>query len=330
MGRLYTRRVEELRAKELRRVVALGGALVLLVLLTVLPGQALLQDARRSGHTSGQDSGRDPIIAAAGDIACGSSVSTPFQCHQRATSDLLVGHTFDAVIDLGDGQYRTGALSAYERYFGPTWGRVKKLTHPVPGNHDYDSGAASGYYRYFGSAAGDPSKGYYDFNIGTWHVIALNSNCLNISGCQPGSAEERWLRQELASSHARCTLAFWHHPRFSSGIIHGSNVAVSPLWRALYDYRADLVLSGHEHSYERFGPQTADGRLDPVNGIREFVVGTGGVDHYPFGPPISNSETRNDTTFGVLQLTLHPAGYDWRFLPEAGAAFTDSGSAACH
>jgi hypothetical protein len=270
------------------------------------------------------------VIAAAGDIACASSDPTDFQCHQQATSDLLVSRPFDAVFDLGDEQYVSGQLSAYELYYGPTWGRVKAITYPVPGNHDYETVGASGYYAYFGSAAGDPSKGYYSFDIGSWHVIALNSNCSMIGGCQPGSAEETWLRRDLASDRARCTLAYWHHPRFSSGIVHGSQAAVRPLWRALDDYRADVVLSGHEHNYERFAPQTAEGRVDPGSGIREFVVGTGGASHYPLGPPIPNSEVRNDTTFGVLQLTLHPAGYEWRFLPEEGGAFTDSGTASCH
>src|SRR5436309_79887 len=174
--------------------------------------------------------------------------------------------------------------------------------------------------------AGDSGKGYYSYTIGTWHIISLNSNI----PATPGSPQEQWLRADLAGHPARCTLAYWHHPRFSSGSEHGSTPATQPLWQALYDAGADVVVSGHEHDYERFAPQTAAGALDTARGIREFVAGTGGMSHYAFGPPIANSEVRQKTTFGVLQLTLKPGRYDWRFIPVAGGAFRDAGSGSCH
>jgi hypothetical protein len=320
------------RVRNLRWVAALGASLAFLIVLMVPPAREVILDTVEGGRSgAGQDGGGvDPVIAAAGDIACSSFVMTSTQCHQRETSDLLVSRGFDAVVNLGDGQYPSGALSSYETYYDSTWGRVKKVTHPVPGNHDYGIANAIGYYGYFGSAAGDPTKGYYSFILGGWHLIALNANCGSVGGCHQGSPQERWLRQVLASDHSRCTLAYWHHPRFSSGVVHGSDEEVSPLWQALYDHRAELVLTGHEHNYERFAPQTADGTGDPWGGLREFVVGTGGASHYPLGPPLRNSEVRNSTTFGILKLTLHPMSYDWQFVAEEGGIFTDSGSAACH
>jgi len=165
--------------------------------------------------------------------------------------------------------------------------------------------------------------------VGSWHVVVLNSNC-SIVSCAKGSAQEQWLRADLAAHPVACTLAYWHHPRFSSGVVHGSTTTVEPLWQSLYDAGADLVLEGHEHNYERFGPLDPQGRPDPARGIRSFVVGTGGASHYPFGTPITGSEVRNSDTYGVLQLTLKSKGFDWQFVPEAGKAFTDSGSAACH
>jgi acid phosphatase type 7 len=269
------------------------------------------------------------VIAAAGDIACASSTPTSSTCHHRATSDLIAGSGFDALLDLGDNQYDVGALSAYNTYYDPTWGRAKPSTHPVPGNHEYGTANAAGYFGYFGSKAGDPSKGYYSYDIGAWHVIALNSNCSNVGGCGSGSPEEQWLRADLAAHPAACTVAYWHHPRFSSGTEHGSDTTYTAFWQALYDGGAEVVLNGHEHNYERFAPQTGTGEAD-ANGIREFVVGTGGASHYEFGTPIANSQVRNSTTFGILKLMLHPSGYDWEFVPEAGSTFVDSGSSACH
>jgi hypothetical protein len=269
----------------------------------------------------------DPVIGAAGDISCPSSTPRSTTCRQQATSDLLVDGSVDAVLPLGDNQYESGALSDYEAYYDPSWGRVKAITYPNPGNHEYMTPGAAGYYSYFGASAGDPSKGYYSFDLGEWHIISLNSNCSNIGGCQAGSPEEQWLRSDLSAHSNACTLAYWHHPLFTSAA-RGGTPEVQDLWRALFDYRADVILNGHEHDYERFGPQTPDGQTDS-NGIREFVVGTGGKSHDALGTPIANSVVRDTRTFGILKMTLHASSYDWQFVPEAGGSFTDSGTAPC-
>jgi hypothetical protein len=277
--------------------------------------------------------GGDPVIAAAGDIACdpgdgnfsGRSINS---CQMKATSDMLLTG-LAGVLTLGDNQYEDNAYSKWLQSFDPTWGRVKSLIHPGIGNHEYLTSGASAYFQYFGAAAGAASKGYYSFDIGSWHLIALNSNCSQVGGCGAGSPQETWLRADLAAHPAACTLAYWHHPRFSSGQ-HGSTASTQPLFQALYDAGAELVLSGHDHDYERFAPQTPTGAADPARGIRQFVVGTGGKNHYAIGSGIANSQVRNDTTYGVLRLNLHPTSYDWQFAPQSGGTFSDSGSTACH
>jgi calcineurin-like phosphoesterase family protein len=268
----------------------------------------------------------DPVIAAAGDIACqpGAPV-TPSNCHHAATSDLLAGAT--AVLVLGDAQYPDGTLAQFQGAFDPTWGRFKSVMYPSVGNHEYHTSGAAGYFDYFGAAAGPRDKGYYSFDLGAWHLVALNSNCPEIGGCEEGSAQELWLRADLAASSASCTLAYWHHPLFSSGA-HGSDPRMAEIWQTLYDHGADVVLSGHDHNYQRFAPQTADAVAD-AQGPREFVVGTGGRSLYPTGPRIANQEAQGQDTFGVLKLTLHTTSYEWQFVPDTGGAFTDSGSAAC-
>jgi hypothetical protein len=276
-------------------------------------------------HTSRSD----PVIAAAGDIACppGARV-TAGECHQATTALVLSRLRPTAVLPIGDAQYETGALDAFRAAYAPTWGRFNAIVRPVPGNHEYAGDKGAGYYAYFGARAGSSARGYYSYDLGRWHLIALNSNC-SIVSCATGSAQVRWLRADLAAHRTRCTLAYWHHPRFSSGL-HGNTQTVAPLWRALYDAGADLVLNGHDHDYERFAPQTPAGRADARRGIREFVVGTGGRSHYPIVVPRANSQRRNTATFGVLALTLHRDGYSWRFVPEAGGRFTDSGTGRCH
>jgi hypothetical protein len=184
---------------------------------------------------------------------------------------------------------------------------------------------AAGYFDYFGELAGTPGEGYYSYDLGDWHIIALNS----IIQVSAGSPQEQWLRSDLAAHPAVCTLAYWHYPLFSSGIVHGGDPSMRPLWQALYDYGADVVLTGHEHNYERFAPQDPQGNADPVRGIREFVVGSGGRSHYGFGAPVPNSEARNGDTYGLLKLTLHLTSYSWEFIPEPGKTFTDSGNAPC-
>jgi hypothetical protein len=199
------------------------------------------------------------------------------------------------------------------------------------GNHEYMTQGAQGYYAYFGAAAGDPARGYYSYQVGSWHVVVLNSNCEEVGGCGAGSPQEAWLRADLAANRSECALGYWHHPRFSSGSVHGDNAFMRDLWRTLQELGVDVVLTGHEHNYERFAPQDADGRADPTRGIREFVVGTGGHPTlYPFAPPRPNSEVRETGTYGVLKLTLGSGSYDWQFLPTAGSSFADTGSGACH
>ena len=263
----------------------------------------------------------DPVLLAAGDIASCESGG------DEATAALLA-RLSGTVATLGDNVYPTGTPEEFAACYAPSWGSAKARTRPAPGNHDYATAGAHGYFGYFGRVAGDAAKGYYSYDLGTWHVVVLNSNCAAVGGCEPGSPQERWLRADLASHPSRCTLAYSHHPRFSSGP-HGGDSAVEPFWRALYEHRADVVLGGHDHDYERFAPQTPSGALDYDRGIRQFVVGTGGRSHYPIVAPTPNSEARNDTAFGVLRLVLGPTVYRWKFVPEAGRTFSDSGAARC-
>jgi Big-like domain-containing protein/calcineurin-like phosphoesterase family protein len=259
------------------------------------------------------------VLVGAGDIASCSSSG------DEATATLL--DTIPGIVfTAGDNAYPNGATGDYAGCYGPSWGRHKPRTRPAPGNHEYQTAGAAAYFAYFGVTAGAPAKGYYSFDHGTWHVIALNSNI----PMSAGSPQEQWLRADLAASTKPCAIAYWHHPRFSSGTQHGSHAETQPLWQALYDANAEIVVSGHEHNYERFAPQAPDGTTDPARGLREFVVGTGGASHYPFGTPLPNSEVRDNTTFGVLKLTLQATGYDWTFIAAAGGTFTDSGSGTCH
>jgi hypothetical protein len=261
------------------------------------------------------------ILVGAGDIAaCDSS-------GDEATSALL--DAIDGtVFTLGDNVYNSGTRREFDACYDPTWGRHTARTRPALGNHDYGTGGASGYFDYFGTAAGDPSTGYYAYDLGAWHIVVINSNCKPVGGCQKGSPQEAWLRADLIAHPVDCTLAYWHHPRFSSGP-HGGVDEMRAIWQTLYEFGADIVLAGHDHDYERFAPQDPDGNNDPQHGIRQFVVGTGGRSHYRFGQIQPNSEVRNSDTFGVLKLTLASADYAWEFIPEAGKTFMDAGSATC-
>jgi hypothetical protein len=260
-------------------------------------------------------------LLAAGDIASCSSSG------DEQTANLL-DRLPGTIAVLGDLAYDDGTLEEFEDCYDPTWGRHKARTRPVPGNHEYNSDDAEGYYEYFGAAAGDPSRGYYSYKLGAWLVLALNSNCSDIGGCGRTSPQGRWLSEELAANPSVCTLAYWHHPRFSSSENHGSSTLTRDLWSILMENGADVVLTGHDHNYERFAPQDANGQATPV-GIRSFVVGTGGRSHYGFDDPEPNSEIRNGTTYGVLELTLKAMSYDWRFVPVEGQQFTDSGTSQC-
>jgi hypothetical protein len=243
----------------------------------------------------------------------------------------LIDSISGTVFAAGDLAYPDGSDDQFRNCYGPTWGRFKDRTRPAPGNHEYHSDGASGYVRYFGALAGDPKKGYYSYELGAWHIVVLNSECAEVGGCWAGSAQEQWLRQDLKAHPSQCTLAYWHKPLFSSGDAHGNDPEVRPLWDALYAWGTDVVLNGHDHDYERFAPQDPSGNPDRQRGIREFVVGTGGKNsHRRFATPKPNSEVRQADTFGVLKLALHPAAYDWEFLPETGKTFKDSGSGTCH
>jgi chitodextrinase len=275
------------------------------------------QSSAASATTAACSTGTDPVITAAGDI-CASSTDC------KATSDLVLSINPTRALTLGDNAYNDGTLAQFNSEYDPNWGRFKSITSPSPGNHDYHVAGAADYFSYFGSRA---PAAYYSYDVGAWHIISLASS----AGISPsaGGAEETWLKQDLAAHPSRCTLAYWHEPRWSSGTTHGSNSSWSAVWNDLYAAGADVVLNGHEHNYERFAKQTPGGAA-AANGIRELVVGTGGASHgYPFGTPIANSEVRNDSTWGVLKLTLHPTSYDWQFIPVAGSTFTDSGSDTC-
>lgn len=266
-----------------------------------------------------------PVLLAAGDIAaCGDTTE------DEPTAVILDSIPDAIVAPLGDNVYPGGSAADYANCYDPTWGRHKSRTKPTPGNHDYVQSGASGYYGYFGAPAGDPAQGWYSYDLGDWHVVVVNSNCFKVGGCDLGSPQNQWLRQDLAAHPTTCTLAYWHHPRFSSDSSHGDDPEMAPLWDALYEYGADLVLNGHAHLYERFAPQTAAGAPDPAYGIREIVVGTGGYVLYAWGTIRANSELRFNDAHGVLELTLQATGYDWRFIPVAGKTSTDSGSASCH
>jgi acid phosphatase type 7 len=245
-------------------------------------------------------------------------------------SDAILAANPDAVLALGDNQYEDGTLAEYQNSYDLSWGRFKNITRPVIGNHEYRTGGGTGHFDYFGGLAGDPSKGYYSYNLGNWHFIALNSNCSKVGGCSVGSPQETWLRADLAANPTACTLAYWHHPRFSSGAI-GNNTAYTAFWNALYNAGAEIVLVGHDHNYERFAPQTSAGVADP-KGIRQFVVGTGGKNWTSIVSVQPNSEARQSGIYGFLKLKLHASSYEWDYVvePNRGYSFTDSGSENCH
>ena len=283
-----------------------------LAVVSLLPAAAPADDAKENA-----------VLIGAGDIADCSNLAGA-----DATAKLLEVNP-GTVMALGDLAYPNGTAENFKCY-DQTWGRVKSSTRPSVGNHEFHSQGATYYFEYFGAAAGDPKTGYYSYDLGAWHIVVLNSECKEVGGCQAGSPEEKWLRADLAAHPAACTLAYFHKPRFSSGLNHGDDPEITAFWQALYDNNVELVLNGHDHDYERFAPQDPNGKADPKRGIREFVVGTGGKSHREFGFTRPNSEVRNNEAYGVLKLTLKPGGYAWQFLPEAGKTFTDSGSGTCH
>ena len=243
------------------------------------------------------------------------------QCQQEATAETVESLHPAAVLAVGDLQYESGGYSGFTSSYAQSWGRFKSITHPAPGNHDWSTPNLAGYRKYWPNAVNDAQRRtWYSFNVGTWHVVALDSDCRSVGGCQAGSPQEQWLRSDLATHPSKCILAFWHHPRWSSGI-HGSDDGYDDFWKALAAAGADIVLSGHDHHYERFAPD---------RGVREFVVGTGGRSLYPTITVEQRSEVRDSHTFGVLALRLGRGSYSWQFVPSVPKdGFTDSGSGSC-
>lgn len=265
----------------------------------------------------------DPVLAAVGDISCAAgSAITSTKCQQAATAVLAKASDITAVQTLGDNQYYDGTSAQFAGGYDKSWGAVKAKTHPAAGNHEYNTAGATGYYGYFGSAAGDPARGYYSYDLGAWHVVVLNSEIAFASG----SAQDTWFRNDLAAHKNLCTIAVWHEPVFSS---RGGDASRKRLLTVAYDGGVDVVLNGHQHDYERFAPITPSGTVDSARGVREFVVGTGGYSVWGTGTALSSSRARG-SAFGILKLTLHASSYDWRFVPIAGSTYSDSGTATCH
>jgi len=307
--------------------------LAMLLLLVYLPLFGHVQETEPSpaAPRSSKKQSTDPdavTLVGAGDIAGCTNLAG------AETTARLIEKIPGTVFAAGDLAYEKGTYEEFKECYDPTWGKFKGRRGPAPGNHEYVGTSASGYFRYWGRQAGDPGKGYYSYELGAWHVIVLNTNCSvrELGGCSEGSPEETWLRQDLAAHANVCTLAYGHHALYSSGFFgrHARHPELEAFWKDLYDAHADLVLAGHEHSYERFAPQDPRGHADERLGIREIVVGTGGRSHTLLGAPQANSEVRNDNTYGVLKLTLSPGYYRWEFIPEKGKSFTDSGEGTCH
>jgi 3',5'-cyclic AMP phosphodiesterase CpdA len=314
-----------LRASKITTLRALSA--LALLLAVVVPG----------AHASG----RAPLIAAAGDIACPPNAEhfnrgegAPRHCRQERTSRLLFGRGYRAILPLGDLINATNStLESFQRAYGPSWGVLRRKTFPVPGNHEFDVRRGRGYFNYFNGRgerwgrAGERGHGWYSYELGSWHMIALNSACGRVP-CGPRSRQLRWLRRDLQRHRSRCTLAYFHHPLFSSGA-HGDDQDVRPFWRALYRAGADVVLNGHDHHYERFAPQDPRGRLDRRRGIVEFIVGTGG--HSLFGVRRHEPHSRRfqNSSFGVLRLRLGRDSFRWRYLLAPGARIFDQGRRRC-
>jgi predicted phosphohydrolase len=309
--------------KGIRRSYLLTGTLMLGVLVAFFVAFLSGGVEARAQETTG-----DPVLLAAGDIAQCTSLN------DEATAALLGTIPGATVAALGDNAYPHGSAQDYQNCYDPSWGAYKAQTLPTTGNHEYETAGASGYFNYFleeflpfGTAAGDPTKGYYSYDLGSWHVVVLNSNCNKVGGCTATSPQVQWLKADLSANPSSCTLAYWHHPRFSSS---QTGTPLAAIWNALYKARAEVVLNGHMHNYERFTEQTPGGVAKAGRGIREFVVGTGGAQLHAFTRVADNSEARNNTAYGVLKLTLHASSYNWEFVPVAGQSFPDLGTTNCH
>ena len=316
-----------------RRVVA-GAAIAVIVIVIALAGSwAFWSMAAAPIPSVGPDpvgsavppAAGSPVLIGAADICVTGSITDA-----QATAALIVARPNDIVFTAGDNSNETGSFSQYAGCVDKTWGVFKSRIHPVPGNHDYMTSGAVPYFAYFGAAAGRAGKGWYSYDLGNdWHVVALNAMCSEVGGCGTGSPQETFLRADLAANAGKHIVAIWHIPAFSSGSEHGDNSTYAVWWQDLYAAHAEIVLNGHDHDYERFTPQSPSGKADP-NGIREFVVGTGGAGQRGFGTIRANSKVRNSGTFGVLELTLGAHSYSWRFIPVPGSTFTDSCVQATH
>jgi calcineurin-like phosphoesterase family protein len=317
------------------RIVRMGA---LATLLLTVAAQVRAQSGSpnpKSGQGQGHQNDSQPVrsdqtftLVGAGDIATckhlGSALATAKLIEQ------IPGTVFAA----GDLAYEKGSPEEFKNCYDSTWGRFKDRTKPALGNHEYSDHTATGYFQYWGAQAGPAGKGFYSYDLGVWHIVVLNTNCgvRGLGGCEKDSPQETWLRADLAKHRDACILAYGHHALFSSGVFksHALHPQLRPLWEDLYAAHADLILAGHEHSYERFAPQDPEGNPDPAHGIREIVVGTGGRSHAPLGVPTPNSEVRDWKTYGVLKLTLIPGKYTWEFIPAEVESFHDSGSGVCH
>jgi len=315
----------------------------------------LTKASSRSGFPTWQPAGLALVVAAAGDIACDPTASNfnggegvPGSCRQKLTSDLLLRDDLTSIFALGDTQYEDGTLAKFQTSYERSWGRMRLLTKPVVGNHEYRTPGAAGYFDYFNGvgqqtgAAGDRRQGFYSFDIGSWHIITLNSECRHIGGCGADSPQMSWLRSDLAAhSSAACTMALWHRPHFTSGshrdvpgggeTSEGNDMGdMVPAWSLLYNNNADVILNGHEHFYERFTPLTPAGVSDPGRGIREFIAGMGGKSRFGFPEPQPTSEFRSNGFYGVLRMTLRDGRYDWQAVRAPSGGIVDSGTDRCH
>jgi len=294
---------------------ALAATLSLATLTIASVAAAPQQAAPAPAPTPATD---EVVLVGAGDIAkceiLGGAV---------ATARLLDGIP-GTVFTVGDNAYDDGTAKQFKDCYGPTWGRHKDRTRPSPGNHDYHTDEGRPYYEYFGDRAGEAGLGYYSYDLGSWHIITLNSYVAT----DKGSPQLQWLKADLAANRSDCILAYWHIPLFSSGP-HGGDSKVKEIWKLLYAAGADVVVNGHDHDYERFTPQDPEGKADAARGIRQFVAGTGGGGVYKFRNPAKNSEVRDNTSYGVLKLTLAPGRYAWEYIPSQPQGFTDSGAGVC-
>src|SRR5215216_5338051 len=310
MSRSYAAHV---RAKEGRAMLGkLAASLALAVLVATLWA---------AGPAAGR-AGAAPVLVGAGDIASCRSTG------DEETAGLLAGIR-GTVATFGDNAYPKGTAANFAECYKPSWGKFKARTMPSPGNHEYETAGASGYFDYFGRAAGIPGEGYYSFDLGSWHVISLNSNCSYVGGCGPGSPQEQWLKADLVAHSNACTLAYWHHPRFSSGL-HGDTSSVAAFWDNLYQAGAEVVLNGHDHVYEHFVPLNPSGQTDPAQGISQFTVGTGEAELTEFAGDNSLSDVQIAGANGVLVMELHRDGYNWQFVTTPNGETADKGSASCH